>query len=87
MPEVLRKVVRALTGDHVATDRWRQPEWEDEPADVHVRPVTTEVVSFRVTSDELDRIQEAARRRHLSVSELIHTLLQREMNSGLQEEA
>lgn len=46
-------------------------EWDDEPENVFVRPVVSEVVSFRLPSDELDWLQEAARDRGESLSEFI----------------
>lgn len=57
-------------------------EWDDEPADVRVRPSTTEVVSFRLASDELDRLQSAARERGVSLSELIRGAIQRDLGGG-----
>lgn len=57
-------------------------EWDDEPADVRVRPTTTEVVSFRLSGDELDRIQDVARRRGVSLSEFIRKALEHELEGG-----
>jgi len=34
-------------------------EWDDEPAEIKVRPSPTEVVSFRIPGHELDLLQEA----------------------------
>lgn len=62
--------------------RAEHDEWEDEPADVRVRPSTTEVVSFRLASEELDRVQEAATRRGVSVSELIRSALKQALDGG-----
>ncbi|WP_419845675.1 ribbon-helix-helix domain-containing protein [Candidatus Poriferisocius sp.] len=46
-------------------------EWGDEPEDVLVRPAVSEVVSFRLPSDELDWLQETAQGRGESLSEFI----------------
>lgn len=46
-------------------------EWEQTPAAVRVRPTTTSVVSFRVSHDELDRLQSIARERGESVSDFV----------------
>lgn len=59
-----------------------EDEWEDEPAEVEVRPTTTEVVSFRLGSDELDRLQAAARDRGVSLSEFIRGAIERELGGG-----
>lgn len=57
-------------------------EWEEEPAEVHARPTTTEVVSFRLRSDELDRLQAAAKDRGVSLSVFIRDALERELGGG-----
>lgn len=57
-------------------------EWEEEPAEVHVRPSATEVVSFRLTGDELDRLQSAARDRGASLSEFIRRAIEHELGGG-----
>lgn len=46
-------------------------EWDEEPATVRVRPTTTSVVSFRVSHDELDRLQSIARERAESISDFV----------------
>jgi len=47
-------------------------EWDDQPVEIEVRPAGSEVVSFRLPSDELDRVQPGLdflyRRRHLKPS-------------------
>lgn len=57
-------------------------EWDDEPAEVQVRPTTTEVVSFRLGSGDLDRLQAAARARGVSLSEFIRQALESELGGG-----
>lgn len=51
-------------------------EWDDEPAAVQVRPTTTEVVSFRLVPDELDRLQAAVQERGESLSKFIRDSIQ-----------
>lgn len=51
-------------------------EWDDEPAAVQVRPTTTEVVSFRLVPDELDRLQAAVQERGESLSQFIRDSIQ-----------
>ena len=46
-------------------------EWDEEPAAVRVRPMTTSVVSFRVPHDELNRLQSIAGARGESVSDFV----------------
>ena len=46
-------------------------EWDDETAEVHVRPMTTSVVSFRMPHDELNRLQSISRARGESISEFV----------------
>jgi Ribbon-helix-helix protein, copG family len=51
-------------------------EWEDAPAQVNVRPGRTEVVSFRLPSDQLDVIEHLAGEAGQSVSEFVrHAVL------------
>jgi hypothetical protein len=50
-------------------------EWEEEAAVIEVRPNMTEVVSFRIPSDELDRLEEAATVEGESLSEYIRKAL------------
>ncbi len=57
-------------------------EWEEEPADISVRPSTTEVVSFRIASDELDRVQSAAARDGVSLSVFIRSALHQAVAGG-----
>ena len=54
-------------------------EWENEPADVQVRPNATEVVSFRLPSQELDRLQAAAEDRNQSLSQFIRESIQKRL--------
>lgn len=68
--------------DELFRRRHDEDEWEEEPAEVRVRPSTTEVVSFRLGSDELDRVQEAARGRGISLSEFIRGAIERELDGG-----
>ena len=46
-------------------------EWHEEPAEVHVRPMTTSVVSFRMLHDELNKLQRIARARGESISDFV----------------
>lgn len=50
-------------------------EWEETPAEVRVKPSRSEVISFRVPSDLLDQLEQAAGAQHISVSEYIRTAL------------
>lgn len=50
-------------------------EWEDEPSQVEVRPRQSEVVSFRLSSDELDALESAAKVAGESISEFLRTAL------------
>jgi Ribbon-helix-helix protein, copG family len=46
-------------------------EWEDTPAEVKVRPARSEVVSFRLPSEQLNEIEALATRMGQSISEFI----------------
>ncbi len=51
-------------------------EWEDTPARVKVQPARSEVVSFRLPSDQLDVIEGLAEQAGQSISELVrHAVL------------
>ena len=50
-------------------------EWSDDPEPVKVRPAPSEVVSFRLPSDELDWLQSTAAERGESLSEFIRECL------------
>lgn len=50
-------------------------EWEEEPEDVDVRPSKTEVVSFRLPTEVLDRLEQAADERGETVSQLLRRLV------------
>ncbi|CAN5684495.1 hypothetical protein BH24ACT26_BH24ACT26_02090 [soil metagenome] len=55
--------------------RHDEGEWEDEPAEVEVRPKSTSVVSFRLPSEELDALEDAAERTGESMSEFVRKAL------------
>ena len=46
-------------------------EWDDETAEIHVRPMTTSVVSFRMPHDDLNRLQSISRARGESISDFV----------------
>lgn len=50
-------------------------EWEEAPAEVRVKPSRSEVISFRVPSDLLDELEQAAGAQHVSVSGYIRKAL------------
>lgn len=50
-------------------------EWDDQRVEVGVRPADREVVSFRLPSDELDRLVEAAQAAGESLSQFVRTAL------------
>lgn len=50
-------------------------EWDDQPAEIEVRPAGSEVVSFRLPSDELDRVVEAAQAAGESLSQFVRGAL------------
>lgn len=56
-------------------------EWDDEPAEIDVRPTGSEVVSFRLPSDELDRVMEAARAIGESLSQFVREALNDRLES------
>lgn len=49
--------------------------WEDEPTEITVAPRKSEVVSFRLPSDELDQLEEAAAAAGETLSEYIRRAL------------
>lgn len=49
----------------------REQAWEEEPAAIEVRRPTREVVSFRLPTDEMDRLEDAASEAGVSISELV----------------
>lgn len=50
-------------------------EWDDQRVEVEVRPAGSEVVSFRLPSDELDRVVEAAQVAGESLSQFVRGAL------------
>jgi molybdopterin-guanine dinucleotide biosynthesis protein A len=51
-------------------------EWEDTPAPVKVQPGRTEVVSFRLPSEQLDVVEDLAAQTGQSISEFVrHAVL------------
>jgi hypothetical protein len=48
-------------------------EWEDTPTRVKVQPARSEVVSFRLPSDQLDLVERLASEAGQSVSELLRS--------------
>ncbi len=50
-------------------------EWDDQPVEIEVRPAGSEVVSFRLSSDELDRVVEAAQAAGESLSQFVREAL------------
>lgn len=53
--------------------RGEPDEWEDTPTAVEVRPTRSEVVSFRLPSDQLNEIEELATRTGQSISEFLRS--------------
>jgi Arc/MetJ-type ribon-helix-helix transcriptional regulator len=68
MPMKEREAAKELH-DH----RGDQEEWEDTPVKVKVQPARTEVVSFRLPSDQLDVIEGLADQAGQSISEFIRS--------------
>jgi Ribbon-helix-helix protein, copG family len=68
MPMKEREAAKELH-DH----RGDQEEWEDTPVRVKVQPARTEVVSFRLPSDQLDVIEGLADQAGQSISEFIRS--------------
>jgi Arc/MetJ-type ribon-helix-helix transcriptional regulator len=68
MPMTERDAARKLH-DH----RGDQEEWEDTPARAKVQPARTEVVSFRLPSEQLDVIEGLAEQAGQSISEFIRS--------------
>lgn len=50
-------------------------EWDEEAEAIEVRPTRSEVVSFRLPADELDRVEEAAAHAGESLSEFVRKAL------------
>ncbi len=50
-------------------------EWEEEASDVAVKPRRTEVVSFRLPSEQLDELERQAKNADQSLSEFIRTAI------------
>lgn len=57
--------------------------WEKEPSKADVRKGTSVVFSFRLTTDELRGLREAAKQRGVNVSELIRSAALREIEEDL----
>lgn len=65
-------------------ERFNDDDWEDDAEEIIVRPSGSEVVSFRVPSDLLDLIVEAAETARESVSEYVRAaVIGRLTNSGV----
>lgn len=66
----------AETGaDDLYENRYDPDEWDEQPIQIEVRPTGSEVVSFRLPADELDRIVEAAEKSGESLSEFVRGAL------------
>ncbi|WP_420622816.1 hypothetical protein [Candidatus Poriferisodalis sp.] len=50
-------------------------EWDDQPVEIDVRPGGSEVVSFRIPTEELDSVTEAARVAGESLSQFVRGAL------------
>jgi hypothetical protein len=48
-------------------------EWNDEPMEVRIRPQRSQVVSFRLPAEELDRLTQAVEQSGESLSEFVRT--------------
>lgn len=50
-------------------------EWEESPEDVEVKARRSEVVSFRIPSEELDSLEQAAARESETISQFVRKAL------------
>ena len=57
-------------------------EWSDDVEKIEVRPRRTEVISFRVPSDELDLLEVAAKQAGVSLSEFVRETIQRRLEGS-----
>ena len=57
---------------------------DDEPVEIDVRPSGSEVVSFRIPTDELDRVTEAARVAGESLSQFVRGALSARLEPPMQ---
>jgi hypothetical protein len=75
-----RKLVKELH-DH----RGDPAEWDDTPAEVTVKPPRSEVVSFRLPSDQLDLVERLAREAGQSISEVLRNAVEAYLRGQAQE--
>ena len=68
-------------GEDLFDHRNDPDEWDDQPVSIEVRRAGSEVVSFRLSSDELDRIMEAARAVGESLSQFVREALSDRLES------
>ncbi len=61
--------------DDLYENRYDPDEWDDLSVQIEVRPTGSEVVSFRLPADELDRIVDAADAAGESLSEFVRGAL------------
>lgn len=56
-------------------------EWSDEAVEVPIRPLRSQVVSFRLPAGELDRLTRAVERSGESLSEFVRTSIEMRIES------
>jgi Ribbon-helix-helix protein, copG family len=58
-------------------------EWSDEVEEIEVRPRRTEVVSFRLPSEELDRLESVAEAAGESLSQFVRNAIQMRLDGRI----
>ena len=61
--------------------RLDEDEWEEAPELIEVRPKRTEVVSFRLPTEELDQLEQLALYAGMTISEAIRALIKRGLSA------
>lgn len=61
--------------DDLYGSRYDPDEWDEQPVQIEVRPTGSEMVSFRLPADELDRVVEAAESTGESLSQFVRGAL------------
>jgi hypothetical protein len=77
-----RETSEAEVAQEVYAHRHDPGAWAEQAADIAVRPARTAVVSFRLSIDELDALEDAAHKAEVSLSEFMRKALMQAVDAG-----
>ena len=75
---------KALAVEAESTRGNPRDHWEEKPAELRVKPSGSEVVSFRLPTEELNRLEDAAASVGETISQFIRRALETRLQGGTQ---